>query len=70
MADQRTVAPKISSFANPAEEDIAILESLPSERRLELLRAEIDKGFESGVSNRTMDEILATARAKARAGNG
>jgi hypothetical protein len=35
-----------------------------------LLRAEIEKGVASGVSDRTMDEVLAAARAKARAGNG
>lgn len=70
MADQGTVARKISSFVNPTEEDIAVLESLSSEQRLELLRAEIEKGVASGVSNRTMDQILAAARAKARARNG
>jgi hypothetical protein len=70
MADQRTVARKISSFVNPTDEDIAVLESLSSEQRLELLRAEIEKGVASGVSNRTMDQILAAARAKARARNG
>jgi hypothetical protein len=70
MADQRTVARKISSFVNPTDEDIAVLESLSSEQPLELLRAEIEKGVASGVSNRTMDQILAAARAKARARNG
>jgi hypothetical protein len=68
LDDQRTAAPKISSFVNPT--DIAVLERLSSEQRLELLRAEIEKGVASGVSDRTMDEVLAAARAKARAGNG
>lgn len=70
MTNQKTAARSISSFVNPTEEDIAVLESLTAEQRLKLLRAEIEKGMASGVSSRTLDEILAAARVKARAGNG
>ena len=70
MNDHKAAVRTISSFVNPTDGDIAVLESLSSEQRLELLRAEIDKGVASGVSNRTTDEILAAARAKARARNG
>lgn len=73
MTDQRTVARKISSFAAPTDEEIAWFERLPPAQQRALLRAEIDKGFTDGVSDRTVDEIIAAARAKAaarRAGNG
>jgi hypothetical protein len=70
MADQKTAEPRISSFVNPTEEDIATFESLSADQRLALLRRELDKGVASGVSKRTVDEIVAAARAKARARNG
>jgi hypothetical protein len=70
MADQRTIAPKISSFAAPTAEDIAIFDSLTPEEKRALLREEIDKGFSSGLSDRSVDQIVAAARAKARARNG
>jgi hypothetical protein len=53
MTDQRTIVHKISSFATPTEEDIALFESLSPEQQLALLRAEIDKGFASGLSDKT-----------------
>lgn len=70
MTDQRTIAHKISCFATPTEEDIALFESLSPEQQLALLRAETDKGFASGLSDKTFDEVVVEARAKARAGNG
>jgi hypothetical protein len=71
MTEQKT-ARQISSFAAPTEDDLAYFESLsPSEQRA-LLRAELDKGFGSGLSSKTFDEIVAEARAKfaARRRNG
>ena len=63
MTEHKT-AHKISSFAAPTEEDIAHFESLsPAEQRA-LLRAEIDKGLASGLSDRSFDEIVADARSK------
>lgn len=63
MTEQKT-ARKISSFAAPTEDDLAYFESLPESERRALLRAEIDKGVASGLSERTFDEIVAEARAK------
>jgi hypothetical protein len=63
MTEQKTVR-KISSFAAPTEDDLAYFESLsPSEQR-SLLRAALEKGVASGVSNKTFDEIVAEARAR------
>jgi hypothetical protein len=66
-------ARKISSFAAPTEEDLAYFESLPPDERLALLKAELEKGAASGLSDRTFEEIVADARSKFEArrhGNG
>ena len=63
MTEQKT-AHKISSFAAPTEEDIAYFESLSTAEQRALLRAEIDKGLASGLSDRNFDEIVADARSK------
>jgi hypothetical protein len=70
MTDRRTAAHKISSFATPTQEDIALFESLPLEQQRELLRAEIEKGFDSGIANESFEKIIAEARAERRARNG
>lgn len=72
MTVQKT-AHKISSFAAPTEDDLAYFESLSENEKRALLRAEIDKGIASGLSERTFDEIVAEARIKRAAqrdGNG
>jgi hypothetical protein len=63
MTDQK-IAKKISSFAAPTAEDVAYFESLPPDERLPLLKAELEKGAASGLSNRTFEEIVADARSK------
>jgi hypothetical protein len=63
MTEQKA-ARKISSFAAPTEEDIAYFESLPAAQQRALVRAEIDKGIASGLSDRSFDEIVAAARSK------
>jgi hypothetical protein len=72
MTEQK-IARKISSFTSPTEEDIAYFESLPAAEQRALLRAEIEKGLTSGLSDRSYDEIVADARSKFEArrhGNG
>jgi hypothetical protein len=69
MQDQRITARKIASFAAPSEEEIAAFERLPPGERRALLRAEIERGFSGGVSDKSLDAIVADARAR-RAGNG
>jgi hypothetical protein len=68
MADQRTTSRRISSFAAPTDDEMAWFESLPLAEQQALLRAEIEKGFD-GLSERTVDEIIAKARAR-RVGDG
>ena len=67
MPEQRTAARRISSFVTPTEEDVAYFDSLPGSEQRALLQAEIEKGFIGGLGNRTFDEIVAEARAKAEA---
>ena len=69
MQDQRITARKIASFAAPSDEEIALFESLPAAERRALLRAEIERGFSGDVSDKSLDAIIADARAR-RAGNG
>ena len=42
------------------DEELAAWEALPASVQLERLRAAIDEGVRSGVSDRGMDEILKT----------
>lgn len=63
MTEQKA-ARTISSFAAPTEEDLAYFESLPAAEQRALLRAEIDKGLASDLSDRSFDEIVADARSK------
>jgi hypothetical protein len=69
MQDQRITARKIASFAAPSDEEIASFEGLPATERRALLRAEIERGFSGDVSDKSLDAIIADARAR-RAGNG
>ncbi len=69
MQDQRIIARKLTSFATPTDEEIALFEGLPAEQRRALLRAEIEQGFSGDVSDKSLDAIVAGARAR-RAGNG
>jgi len=48
---------KISSFATPTDEDIAVWGALTEDERRALLHAELDKGRASGVSSRSMDDL-------------
>ena len=62
MSAQRTIAKKISSFATPTGEDIALFEGLAPSGQQALLRAEIAKGFD-GVSEQTVEQVIAELRA-------
>lgn len=60
---------KISSFAAPTAEDIAVFESLTDAQRAELIRREVQRGIDSGVSDKTMADVWSEAlrRVKAKA---
>jgi hypothetical protein len=58
---------KISSWAAPTAEDEAILEGLTDEQYRALLRREIRKGFDSGISSKTMDDVWQEALRKVKA---
>lgn len=62
MSEQNT-ARKISSFVTPTEDDVAYFQSLPPAEQRDLLRAELEKGLASGLSDKTFDEVIAEARA-------
>jgi hypothetical protein len=63
MTEQKAAARKISSFVTPTEDDVAYFDSLSESEQRTLLRAELDRGIASGLSNKTFEEILAEARA-------
>lgn len=56
---------KISSFATPTDEDIAVWDALNEDERRALLHAELDKGRASGVSSRSVDDLWQEALKRA-----
>ncbi len=61
---------KISSWAAPTAEDMAILESLSEDQYRELLRTEIQEGFASGVTTHTKDDVWAEVQRRIKAKSG
>jgi hypothetical protein len=59
---EKSVARTITSFTAPTEEDLAYFEGLSAAEQRALLRAEIEKGLASGLSDRGFDEIVAQLR--------
>lgn len=57
----------ITSFAAPTAEDITRFESLTDAQRRALIDREIQKGLDSGLSNRSMEDIWAEARRRLEA---
>ena len=57
---------KVSSLAAPTEADRASSAALTKEERQQLINEALERGRNSGVSTRTMDEIWESAKAKAR----
>lgn len=56
---------KISSFASPTDEDLAVWDALTEDERRALLHTELDKGRASGVSSRSMDDLWQEALKRA-----
>lgn len=48
---------KISSFAAPTEDDIAVWNALSDDEKRAMLDHEIEKGAASGISDKSMDDI-------------
>jgi hypothetical protein len=67
MVDQRIVARKIASLATPTDDELAYFESLPRAEQHALLQAELDKGFAGEPIRRSLNDIVAEARARAEA---
>ncbi|MEM9716005.1 MAG: hypothetical protein AAF826_05755 [Pseudomonadota bacterium] len=55
----QTVVPyvKISSFAAPTAEDLAVWETLSDDEKRALLHAKLDKAKASGISDKSMADI-------------
>lgn len=60
----------IMPSAAPSEEDIRRWQALPEDEQKKRLQKAIEDGFNSGISNRTVDEIWESAKAKALHKNG
>ena len=63
MSDTKTLS-GIQPKAVMSAQEIAEWEALPAAVQLERMRAAIDKGINSGVSDRTMDDILQAVLAR------
>jgi len=58
----------IMPSAAPTEDEIRRWQALPRDEQLKRLRQAIDAGFDSGVSTRSIDDIIAEARTRVGAG--
>lgn len=57
----------LTSLAAPTSEDLKKLQALSEEDRLALLNEALERGRNSGVSDKTVDEIWDSALLKAKA---
>jgi len=64
MAHTIPTDPKISSFAAPTDEDLAVFDALSEEEKRQVLKTEIEKGFEGAASKVTADDIIAAVTAR------
>ena len=67
MNESKTID-DIMPSATPTDDEIRRWQALPREEQLRRLRQAIDDGFESGVSTRGIDDIIAEARTRVGAG--
>ena len=51
-------------WAAPTEEQKRMFDALPREEQLRMVRAAIEEGFASGISTKSLEEILAEVRAE------
>lgn len=52
----------IMPSATPTEDEIRRWQALPRDEQLKRMQQALDEAFASGLSERTMDDIMATAR--------
>jgi hypothetical protein len=63
-----TIVIDIYPWAEPTEEQKRFFDALPTEEKRRLIREAIEKGFDSGISERSMPDIVAKAKARLKAG--
>lgn len=66
MDETEKLSIAVYPWAAPTVEQKAMFEALPLDAKRRLIADAIEDGFNSGVSEKTIDEILAEARAENR----
>ena len=67
MSDDTATVTEVMPSATPSEDDIRVWQSLPRDEQLRRLRASLSHPDCTFVSDSSMEEILAEARARADA---
>ena len=65
---KQTTLPRISSLAEPSEQDIAALEALSDDDRRRLIEAEIERGFKGRPRKLSAKDIIDKVDARRRNG--
>ena len=65
---KQTTLPKISSFAEPSEEDLAVFEALSDDEKRELIEHELERRLKGKGMKLTPQDIVAMVNARRRHG--
>ena len=66
MSAKNTQTFRFKSAATPTEAELAAFDKLSHEEKCKVVEAELDKGLQSGVSDKTVDDILKEVKARHR----
>lgn len=64
MKTEKTIADEIMPSATPTEDEIRRWQALPRDEQLSRMRLTIQKALDSGISDKTMDDIKTAALAR------
>ena len=67
MDDHTATATDVFPWATPTLEQIAEFDALSPEEQLDRVRQAVREGFDSGIAEQSVEDILARAKARARA---
>ena len=66
MTQETKITIEFGSTATPTDTELEAFAALTEEEQRAIIKAELDKGLSSGVSDKSVDEILQEVRARHR----